>query len=178
MRVKIESSDRIGISQEILAIFSLKAWNVKSIEVETNFTFVHIDNENILLDDIKCSLEKVAGVMICKEVDQMPAELRENHLHTLLSRISDPIIDIDAQGLILASNTAANQLYNNKKESLVNSNIKQYIDVPLKHFLTSNEVSLSINFLQQPFITDVNPVFSSQKTSTKNTYQHIISLAN
>lgn len=176
MRVKIESSDRIGISQEILAIFSLKAWNVKSIEVETNFTFVHIDNENILLDDIKCSLEKVAGVMICKEVDQMPAELRENHLHTLLSRISDPIIDIDAQGLILASNTAANQLYNNKKESLVNSNIKQYIDVPLKHFLTSNEVSLSINFLQQPFIADVNPVISTQKNSAKKTTGAVISL--
>lgn len=169
MRVKIESSDRIGISQEILSIFSLKAWNVRSIEVETNFTFVHIDNKNILLKDIKRSLDEVSGVILCKEIDQMPAELRENHLHTLLSRISDPIIDIDAQGLILASNAAANQLLNKESSSLINNNIKQYIDVPLKHFLTSSEVSLSINFLQQPFIADVNPVFSSKKISTKNT---------
>ncbi|MDT0604433.1 sigma 54-interacting transcriptional regulator [Thalassotalea castellviae] len=165
MRVKIESSDRIGISQEILSIFSLKFWNVKSIEVETNFTFVHLDSKDLSLADIKRSLKQVSGVIDCIEIDQMPAELRENHLQTLLSRISDPIIDIDAHGVILASNAAANQLVinNSKITSLVNHNIIKLIDVPLKHFLTSNEVSLSINFLQQPFIADVNPVVSAKK---------------
>jgi transcriptional regulator of aroF, aroG, tyrA and aromatic amino acid transport len=165
MRVKIESSDRIGISQEILSIFSLKSLNVKSIEVETNLTFVHIDNSNIFLADIKRSLNNVSGVISCKEIDQMPAELRENHLQTLLSRITDPIIDIDSQGLILASNAAANQLLSHNQISLVGNNIKKYIDVPFKHFLTSSEVSLSIHFLQQPFIADVNPVISAKKTT-------------
>ncbi|MCO4799205.1 MAG: sigma 54-interacting transcriptional regulator [Colwelliaceae bacterium] len=165
MRVKIESSDRIGISQEILSIFSSKAWNLKSIEVETNFTFVHIDNSNILMADIKKSLDRVSGVITCKEVDQMPSELRENHLHTLLNRISDPMIDIDRKGIILASNFAANSLLKKSGATLVNHNISKYIDVPVKHFLAVSEISVSINFLQQPFIADVNPVISSNKTT-------------
>ncbi|MEW6991301.1 sigma 54-interacting transcriptional regulator [Colwelliaceae bacterium 6441] len=165
MRIKIESSDRIGISQEILSIFSLKAWNLKTIEVETHFTYVHIDNLTVSLADIKHSLRKVSGIISCKKIDQMPSEIRENHLNTLLSRISDPIIDIDNQGVIIASNAAANNLLPNAQARLANQNITSFIDVPLKQLMGENEVSLSLSFLQQPFIADINPVISSNKIS-------------
>ena len=42
MRLEIESTDRLGISQEILAVFSSLSWDVIAIEVITNFTYVHI----------------------------------------------------------------------------------------------------------------------------------------
>ncbi len=165
MRVKIESTDRIGISQEILTIFASKSWNLKSIEVESYFTFVHIDNHHILLEQVQKSLSKVAGIITCNEISQMPSEQRENHLHTLLNRIPDPIIDIDEQGVILAINSAAEKLTSSTTKLLVNEKIKQYIDVPLRSLLQKNEVSLSIHFLNQPFIADVNPVISKNKLS-------------
>ncbi len=165
MKIKVESTDRIGISQEILAIFASKAWNLKSIEVEAHFTFVHIENLHISLDEVRQSLKKVEGVVACNEIQQMPAEQRENHLHTLLNRLPDPLIDIDEHGIILASNSAANDLLTQKSEVLVGSNISQYVDVPLAHLLQENEASLTVNFLNKPFIADINPVISENKIS-------------
>ncbi|GLX79885.1 transcriptional regulator [Thalassotalea insulae] len=165
MKIKVESTDRIGISQEILAIFASKSWNLKSIEVEAHFTFVHIERVHVSLAEVEQSLRHIDGFLGCEEIVQMPAEQRENHLHTLLNRIPDPILDIDEQGIILASNSAADSLLQNDKQSLVDQPITHYIDVPLSQLLQLNEISLSVNFIHQPFIADINPVVSEQKIS-------------
>lgn len=165
MRVLIESTDRIGISQEILAIFSAKSWNLKSVEVESHFTYVHLDGAKLSFNIIRDSINNLPGVITCQKITQMPAEQREKHLQTLLDRISDPIIDIDYNGFILAHNAAAKQLIGQGDKSLVNTPIGHYIDVPNKQLLQSNEISLSLNFLGQPFIADINPVMSKNKLS-------------
>ena len=165
MKVKVESTDRIGISQEILAIFASNKWNVKSIEVEVHFTFAHIENDDIDIESVRNSLAEVQGVINCEQIPQMPAEQRENHLHTLLNRIPDPLIDVDETGNILASNAAANALLENKGETLVNTKLERHIDLPFSHVLQENEISLSLHFLGRPFIADVNPVISNQKVS-------------
>jgi len=110
VRVKIQSTDRIGISQEILAIFAQQAWNLKAVEVSTEFTFVHIEHSPLLLEDIGRCLSAVKGIMNIQEVALLPIEQRENHLQALLDRIPDPIIDIDNQGIILAVNAATDKL--------------------------------------------------------------------
>ncbi|WP_206485335.1 sigma 54-interacting transcriptional regulator [Thalassotalea sp. G2M2-11] len=163
MKIKIESSDRIGISQEILAIFASKSWNLKSIEVEAHFTFVHIENVSVSLTEVDQSLRCIDGYIQCAQVRQMPAEQRENHLHALLNRIPDPIIDIDEQGTILATNSAANKLVAVSKHPLLQQNIVKFLDVPLTQLLPLSEISVSVNFLNQPFIADVNPVLSKQR---------------
>jgi len=165
MKVKIKSTDRIGISQEILAIFSSKAWNLKSVEIESHFTYVHLDLNEVLLSQVQEALSHLTGIIECLQIDQMPAEKRENHLQTLLNRITDPIIDIDEQGVILANNSAAQALLLSPKQSLVNTKIRRYIDVSLKELIQENESSLSLNFLSQPFIADVNPVVSDNKVT-------------
>jgi len=175
VKVKIESSDRIGISQEILAMFASKAWNLKSIEVESHFTFVHIEHKDILLSEVEQLLANISGIKNCTEIIQMPAEQRESHLHTLLNRITDPIIDIDEHGVILASNAAADSLLPNKK-SLVSTKVQQYIDTSLSQLLPINEVSMSINFLSQPFIADINPVLSEVEQAKNKISGAVISL--
>jgi len=175
VKVKIESSDRIGISQEILARFASKAWNLKSIEVESHFTFVHIEQHDIVLNEVKQLLSSVAGVISCAEIAQMPAEQRESHLQTLLNRIPDPIIDIDERGVILACNAAASLLSDTDKP-LISSKFQQYVDVSLKQLLQPNELSMSLSFLGQPFIADVNPVLSSGKQNTRKLTGAVISL--
>lgn len=165
MKVKIESTDRVGISQEILAKFASKAWNLKSIEVESHFTYVHLDSDSVSVATLSNLLSDIDGIVCCSEILEMPAEQREKHTQALLAKISDPIIDIDEKGKILACNHAAQLLVTSMNESLVKQNISRFIDVNVKELLQKNEFSLSISFLARPFIADINPVVTDDKTS-------------
>ncbi|GHE86721.1 sigma 54-interacting transcriptional regulator [Thalassotalea profundi] len=163
MKVEIKSSDRIGISQEILAVFAGKSWNVKAIEVQRHFTFVYIDSDVLKINEITDSLSHIEGVKGCKKIDLMPSELRENHLSTLLSRIPDPIIDLDSKGNILALNRAADKLFSSEQKSIVGQSIEKYTDINLKNINKPNEHSVSIKVLDTHYIADVSPVVANKK---------------
>jgi len=104
MRVEIQSTDRLGISQEILAVFTKFSWDVIAIEVVPCFTYAHIKPENLDLNEIINALDDILGIVSCKAISLLPTERREKHLQALLDRIPDPIIDIDEHGIILAAN--------------------------------------------------------------------------
>ncbi|XQW86027.1 sigma 54-interacting transcriptional regulator [Thalassotalea piscium] len=163
MKVEIHSSDRIGISQEILAVFANKSWNVKAIEVQRNFTFVYIENYDVNINEISKSLLNIEGVIECKQIDLMPSELRENHLHTLLARVPDPIIDIDSSGIILALNRAAEKVFKSEKRSIVGLSITQFTDINLKQINKPNEHSLSIKLFDSNYLADITPVLVQHK---------------
>ena len=146
VRIKIQSTDRIGISQEILAIFAKQAWNLKAVEVSTEFTFVHIEHLALSLEEINQCLKSVEGIISIKEVTLLPIEQRENHLQTLLDRIPDPIIDIDYKGTILAINSATRKLIETNNTSKViillqykNQNLMNWVKFPINRFSISRK---------------------------------------
>mgnify|MGYP000439312922 FL=1 len=178
MRVKIQSTDRLGISQEILTVFAQQAWNVKVVEVSTEFTFVHLEQSSLFLHDIRDCLEKVEGIINIEEVAFLPTEQRENHLRTLLDRIPDPIIDIDNQGVILAVNSATQKLLESKEKmkEVVGLSIENYIDQSYKSLLTEKINTLSLSFKGKPYLADVTPVKSSLLASDTQTMGAMITL--
>jgi TyrR family helix-turn-helix protein len=165
LKVEIESSDRLGISQEILSIFSLNSWNLKAIEVETCFTYVSIESPNVDFHEIKEALKETNGIINCCEIDFMPSEKRENHLHALLARIPDPIIDIDEKGVVLVINQAIKEIVSPVENNLVGKSIVAFIDCTLDALLKPIEHSLSITFYDRPFIADILPVYSKKRIS-------------
>ena len=165
MKVKIESSDRLGISQEILSIFSLNAWNLKAIEVETRFTYAHIEHPEVSLNKVQNKLSTIEGIVQCTEISLMPSQERENHLHALLARIPDPIIDIDEKGNVLAFNKATEKLCSSINHQLEGKPITVFVDCTLKSVLKPKKHSLSLTFIGQPFIADISPVYSNDKIS-------------
>lgn len=165
MKVEIQSSDRIGISQEILSVFAENLWNLKAIEVETCVTYVNIENEDVAITDIQQALTSISGIISCAEISLMPAEKRENHLQALLSRIPDPIIDVDEHGKILAGNSAALALLPELNESVIGKNIERFINVRHDELLIDAEQSISVTFAEQPYIADINPVISNGKVT-------------
>ncbi len=163
MRVKIQSTDRIGISQEILAAFALQAWNLKAVEVSTEFTFVHIEHSPLSLDDINHCLVKVKGVISIKEVALLPIEQRENHLQTLLDRMPDPIIDIDNKGIILAVNSATHKLTrkDSKAKAIIGLSIEHFIEQKYQNLLTDKANTLSLAFNGKTYLAEITPVVST-----------------
>ena len=160
VRIKIQSTDRIGISQEILAIFAKQAWNLKAVEVSTEFTFVHIEHLALSLEEINQCLKGVEGIISIKEVTLLPIEQRENHLQTLLDRIPDPIIDIDYKGIILAVNSATRKLIetNNTSKMIIGLSIEHFIDQKYVSLLNDKANTLSLLFNGKTYLADITPV--------------------
>lgn len=170
MRLEIKSTDRIGISQEILTIFAQRSWDLRAMEVVKYFTYVHIVETELRSLDVNNSLSGLDGFIQCREIDLLPSERRENHLQALLAKIPDPILDIDDQGIVLAINQSVRKLLLNSSQkdqanSFEGQCIAEYIDQDYQTLLTDKPVSIAITFVGQSYIADLSPVFAD----TKNT---------
>lgn len=170
MRVEIKSSDRIGISQEILTVFSQQAWNLKAVEVSKGFTFAHLEHLNLQLDEISACLASIEGIISVSEISLLPIEQRENHLQTLLDRIPDPIIDIDPQGIILAVNAATKKLLitpnNINEKDIVGRSVEDFVEEKIESLLTDKATTLSISFNNKVYLADISPVLSKHQQLT------------
>jgi len=162
MRLEIESTDRLGISQEILAVFSRLSWDVIAIEVITSFTYVHIKPEYLSMDEVHASLKDINGIITCKQITLLPTQRREKHLQALLDQIPDPIIDIDENGLILAVNQSAETLLFNHNEitNFEGLSIGQFIEQDYTNLVSNKPTSCSVTFVGKSYVADVSPIFS------------------
>jgi TyrR family helix-turn-helix protein len=158
MRLEIRSNDRIGISQEILHIFSKYAWNIRAIEVVTGVTYVHVNHGDQDSSWIIEQLYVIDGVSLCQEIEQMPSEKRENHLRTLLNRIPNPIIDLDETGKILALNQAATALIDRPNDVLEGVLINTFIDQNFTDLMGDKVTTHSLIVNQDAYIAEVSPV--------------------
>jgi transcriptional regulator of aroF, aroG, tyrA and aromatic amino acid transport len=167
MRLEIKSTDRIGISQEILSAFTKQSWNLTAVEVSACYTFVHLDHDTLSLQDISDSLKEVTGVISIIEVALLPIEQRENHLQALLDRIPDPIIDINNQGIILAVNSATHKLIQkNNKQVITGLPIDKYIEQKYQNLLSDKATTHSLVFNGKTYLADITPVISEHKQVT------------
>jgi len=168
MRLEIQSTDRIGISQEILSAFAKQSWNLKAVEVSACYTFVNLEHDSLSLKDISDSLRAVIGIISITEVALLPIEQRENHLQALLDRIPDPIIDINNQGKILAVNSATNKLILNIKnrQAITGLSIDKFIEQKYQTLLSDKASTLSLVFNSKTYLADITPVFSEHKQVT------------
>ncbi len=163
MRLEIRSSDRIGITQEILTVFANRAWNLKAIEVELYLIFVHIEEKKMSLFDVQQSLAEIEGISSCEEIKFLPSERRENHLQALLARIPDPIVDIDEKGNILAINQSAIDLINQTEINFEGRHIDSFIEPSLARVLQNKPTSVSLTFGGVSTLADINPVIIGDK---------------
>ena len=165
MRIEIKSKNRLGISQEILKIFAANTWNLNAVEIVAEFIFVDFENKKVTFEQVKKSLVSITGFIYCKEIALLPTESREKHLKALLDRLPDPIIDIDIAGKIIAVNQATQALQVNNSEELIGQPITNYIDRNNNDLFLNNATSISLTFLNKPYIAEVTPVLSSNKLS-------------
>ena len=176
MRIVIESSDRIGISQEILAVFAKQAWNLKAVEITSCFTYLHLEFEALTLSQIKHCLAHVMGVISVESINLLPSEQRANHLQALLDKMPEPIIDVDSQGLILAMNKASHKLMPQAaggKHDFIATDylgkpINEYIEQITNAMLTNTATSQAITIQGKAYILDISPVLSSSVTNSVN----------
>ncbi|WP_019029839.1 sigma 54-interacting transcriptional regulator [Colwellia piezophila] len=177
MRIVIESNDRIGISQEILAVFAKQAWNLKAVEIISCFTYLHVEYDELTLAKIQHCLVNIVGLISVEPINLLPSEQRENHLQALLDKMPEPIIDVDDQGVILAMNKASHKLMPKAAGLKSDFMATDYLGKPIDHFigkinkamLSNAATSQAITIQGKAYILDISPVLShtSSNSATK-----------
>ncbi|HTN51415.1 MAG TPA: sigma 54-interacting transcriptional regulator, partial [Anaeromyxobacter sp.] len=108
MRLDVRFVDRVGIAQEILAVLSSRRLNVVAVEVEPPHIFIDAPALAAAeLEGLRRALAQVAGVTDTAEVDLLPGARRRLHLEALLAAMPDPVLAVDAGGVVSAGNAAA-----------------------------------------------------------------------
>lgn len=168
VRIRIDSTDRLGISQEVLSVVATNKWNVVAMEIIPNTIFLHIDSDELQVDQFAQALLGVNGVTDCQPIDLLPIESREHHLNAMLSKIPDPIFDIDNKGVVLSCNLLATSQVTKPKnpeltKNIIGSCISHLLTVDKRDLLTDKPTSIDVYFEGIQYIAETMPVMVEGK---------------
>ncbi|HHW78992.1 MAG TPA: sigma 54-interacting transcriptional regulator [Xanthomonadaceae bacterium] len=108
MRLCIRFVDRIGIFQEMLLVFAERRLNVEEIEVDAPNLYLDVPTlSGELFPTLRDALSQIDGVLEIFDVDILPGMRRRLYLDALLAAMADPVLAVDASGMIVVANTAA-----------------------------------------------------------------------
>ena len=165
----------MGISQEILATFTLLALDIQAMEVSSKIIFVRFTNSSVSFDKVRKALMGVPGVNHCGEVDLLPSESRERHLRALVNRLPDAIIDIDEKALVMALNSASEKLLVSHQrymgvppllgEQLKGAKVSSLLDIEIVLPLLDKVSSQNLDIAGQSYIAEISPISQQENSS-------------
>ncbi|WNC71366.1 sigma 54-interacting transcriptional regulator [Thalassotalea psychrophila] len=162
MRIEIASLDRVGIAQEILAVFAAQNWDLLAMEVSQYHTYVQLKDTHIPLAVIEPELIKISGLKAIRQIELLPGERKSQQLEVLLANIPEPIIDIDKNGMILMVNKAVSTALDISSEQLIGEPLNRYIKEKLRIYLSGQSTTQEVTFANQQYYADITPVKSEQ----------------
>lgn len=173
MRLEIVCEDRVGIAQEVLAVFVEHKINLKGIDaiVESGLIFVHIpDLEFSELQSFMPQLRLIDGVVDVKTTPFMPSERERNELAMLIKTFPDPFISIDSKGNIRGVNDVALSVMNDELINVIGENASQWFKgFNINRWLESSDVlaqTRRIKFKEDDFVADILPVHVTGEDDT------------
>lgn len=108
MRISVFFTDRVGIAQEILATVARRVLNVSAVEVDPPHIYFEapaLTTEG--LPALREELQRVNGVQTVAELAMLPGARRRLYLEALLASQADPVLAVDAHGVVVLANAAA-----------------------------------------------------------------------
>lgn len=165
MRLEIVCQDRVGIAQEVLAVFVEYKINIKGIDAvtETGHIYVHIpDLEFSDLQSFMPQLRLIEGVVDVKTTPFMPSERERNELATLIKTFPDLFISVDNKGNIRGINDVALGVIGDSLKAIVGEPVSQWLKgFNVNRWLDSDDVlaqTRRIKFKEEDFVADILPV--------------------
>lgn len=111
MRIHVTFIDRVGITQEVLAILGGRNLNLDAVEMVPPNVYIDAPTLSLqMLEELKDALFRVRGVEAIMVVDMLPGQRRRLQLDALLAAMSDPVLALDGNGHVLLANPALTAL--------------------------------------------------------------------
>ncbi|WP_371188859.1 sigma 54-interacting transcriptional regulator [Thalassotalea maritima] len=162
MRLNIISTDRLGITQEILTVLAEHACDIVAMEVVHNHIYLHL-NEEQYDDSLSAQILAIDGVHGIEPIFLLPGERQTQQLQALFAKIPEPIIDIDKQGRVISANEAALAQVNMAQTELVGKTLQQFIKQRLRIYLNGHSTTQEVNFAGNDYYADITPVKSDNQ---------------
>ncbi|MCO6055797.1 sigma-54-dependent transcriptional regulator [Pseudomonas sp. MOB-449] len=162
MRIHVTFIDRVGITQEVLALLGARNLNLDAVEmIPPN---VYIDAPTLsraVLDELHHALLRVDGVRAVELVDILPGQRRHLQLDALLAAVSDPVLAVDPDGQVLLANPALVSLYGREPAGEALSSL--FAEADLAQTLIGKGFRLpmcEVSFQGQALLLDATPINS------------------
>jgi TyrR family helix-turn-helix protein len=165
MRIHVTFIDRVGITQEVLALLGGRNLNLDAVEmVPPN---VYIDAPTLspeVLDELREALHKVHGVQDVTVVDILPGQRHRLQLDALLAAMTDPVLAVDGNGRVLLANPALVALYGEEPAGITLAQL--FGDESLHEVLREQGFRLPLREIQlkgQALLLDAVPINEGER---------------
>ncbi|MES2821778.1 MAG: sigma-54-dependent transcriptional regulator [Pseudomonadota bacterium] len=160
MRIHVTFIDRVGITQEVLAVLGGRNLNLDAVEMLP--PNVYIDAPTLsprVLDELREALFKVQGVKAVTVVDMLPGQQRRLQLDALLAAMTDPVLAVDGEGQVLLANPALIALCGRQPDGLTLAEL--FADPALQRTLVEQAFRLPLREVTlngQALLLDAMPI--------------------
>lgn len=125
--LEIKGVNRVGITHEVIACFAAREIDIVGMEVKPHYIYVKIPSVSASqLSGIVEMIKQVKGIENAKTIPCLPAEERENRIHTILTTVSEGILSVDDQLRVTAMNRAAQAMLRMEPEQLLHHSIENW----------------------------------------------------
>ncbi|MED4753901.1 sigma 54-interacting transcriptional regulator [Brevibacillus choshinensis] len=122
--MEIKGVDRVGITHEVIACFAANQLDIIGMEVKPHYIYVKIPAvPPSQITTIMEMITQVKGIEQARMIPYLPAEERENRIHTILTTVSEGILLLDDQLRVTTINRAAQAMLNMEPEQLIHHSI-------------------------------------------------------
>lgn len=123
---QINGVNRVGITHEVIACFAANQIDIIGMEVRPHYIYLKIPSvAPSKAETIMQWIRQVKGIEQVKLIPYLPAEERENRIHTILTTVSEGILLLDDQLRITTINRAAQAMLKMEPEQLLHDSIEK-----------------------------------------------------
>lgn len=167
MRIHVTFKDRVGITQEVLALLGARNLNLDAVEMIPPNVYLDVPQlSQEVLEELRHSLLRIAGVKAVELVDMLPGQHRRLQLDALLAAMSDPVLAVDPNGYVLLANPTLVDLYGREPTGEPLSNL--FTEADLAQTLVDKGFRLpmcEVNFMGQDLLLDATPITGGAESS-------------
>lgn len=123
---EIKGINRVGITHEVVACIAANQLDIIGMEVKPHYIYVKIPPvPSSQITTIVDMITRVTGVEQATMIPCLPAEERENRIHTILTTVSEGILLLDEQLRVTTINRAAQDMLKMDPKQLLHSPIEK-----------------------------------------------------
>lgn len=124
--LEIKTIDRLGITHDVSTCVARSNLDILRMEVKSSFIYLKVSSSFPQpLAQIIEQISQVAGVERVERISYMPAEERENRIHTILSTIQEGIVSVDEHLRITTMNRAAMDMLPRDADQMIGEPIER-----------------------------------------------------
>lgn len=168
MRLKINTTDRVGMVLDVLKVFS-PGIDIQAMEVEPGAIYIRFPGEN-QYPEISTRILALGGVHTVESIASLPQEQRRREIQAMVEAVSEGLIAIDAQGRITLLNAAAEEILKLKGQKVLGRKIAQVLqpDIPMLRTLKTGqgfdnqEIVLNKGQVRARYMTSGRPLLDQE----------------